>query len=70
MSNSPDSLHRLRVLERDVAAAKSLLADLQKQLANAKDDFEREKLEVNIEDTSRQLKDWEYELHLLTAGKE
>lgn len=57
-------------LERDVASAKSLLAELNQKLENARDDFEKRRLEVNIEDVTAQLKDFEYELSEMTHGKE
>ncbi|MBN9391306.1 MAG: hypothetical protein J0I20_24970 [Chloroflexi bacterium] len=57
-------------LERDVASAKSLLTELKQKLENARDEFEKRRLEVNIEDVTAQLKDFEYELSEMTHGKE
>lgn len=57
-------------LEKDVASARSLLAELKQKLDAAKDDFERRRLEINIEDVTAQLKDFEYELSEMTHGKE
>ncbi len=70
MSDTNGGFERLEELEKNVEASKNLIADLHKKLAKASSEFEREKLEVNIEDATKQLKAWEYELHLLTAGKE
>ena len=61
---------RVALLEKDIAAARSLLADLNRKLNTSTDPSARGRVEVNIEDVQRQLNDWEYELHALTAGKE
>lgn len=61
---------RRHELERDIAGAKSLLAELQHKLAGTNNAFEKGKLEVNIEDVTNQLKDWEYALSEMTHGKE
>ncbi len=70
MSSVDNYDHRRRELENNVAASKGLLADLQREFATNQDENQRHRLEVNIEDVNRQLKDWEYELSLLTRGKE
>ena len=57
-------------LERDVSSAKGLLAELQQKMDAATSDFEKRRLEVNIEDVTRQLKDFEYALSEMTHGKE
>jgi predicted nucleic acid-binding Zn-ribbon protein len=61
---------RVRELEQNIAASRSLIADLEKQHTAATEEFEQERLQVNIEDATRQLKDWEFELHRLTSGRE
>lgn len=57
-------------LERDIASAKKLLAELNQKMENATSDFEKRRLEVNIEDVTTQLKDFEYALSEMTHGKE
>jgi uncharacterized coiled-coil protein SlyX len=61
---------RVKLLEKNVQESKKLLTELKQQFAAATDQFQIGKLEVNIEDVTKQLKDWEYELHALTQGKE
>jgi uncharacterized coiled-coil protein SlyX len=61
---------RRHELERDIASARTLLAELQRKLAATDDHFEKGRLEVNIEDVTNQLKDWEYALSEMTHGKE
>jgi uncharacterized coiled-coil protein SlyX len=70
MSSVQDHDKRVKLLETNIAESKKLLVALNQQFRAATDDFSRRKLEVNIEDVTRQLKDWEYELHALTQGKE
>lgn len=69
MSNGDFEFRHLE-LEKDISSAKGLLTELHQKLANARDDFERRRLEVNIEDVTRQLKDFEYALSEMTHGKE
>ncbi len=57
-------------LEKDIATAKGLLAELKQKMEAAGNDFEKRRLEVNIEDVTRQLKDFEYALSEMTRGKE
>lgn len=57
-------------LERDIATAKGLLAELKQKMDAATNDFEKRRLEVNIEDVTTQLKDFEYALSEMTHGKE
>ena len=57
-------------LEKDIATAKSLLAELKQKMDAATNDFEKRRLEVNIEDVNTQLKDFEYALSEMTHGKE
>ena len=57
-------------LEKDIAGAKTLLAELKHKMDTATSDFERRRLEVNIEDVTAQLKDFEYDLSEMTHGKE
>lgn len=61
---------RRKLLEKDIAAAKLLILDLERQLLQTTDPLEHGKLLVNIEDVTNQLKDWEYELSDITDGKE
>ena len=57
-------------LERDIESARGLLAELRQKIAKASNDFEKRRLEVNIEDVTQQLKDFEYALSEMTHGKE
>lgn len=68
--SSGDFEFRHAELEKDILSAKSLLAELRQKMEAARNDFERRRLEVNIEDVTRQLKDFEYALSEMTHGKE
>ena len=57
-------------LENDIAEGNRLVEDLKRQMATTTDPQHKGKLEVNIEDVTRQLNDWHYELSALTTGKE
>jgi predicted nucleic acid-binding Zn-ribbon protein len=57
-------------LEKDIATARGLLAELRQKMEAATSDFEKRRLEVNIEDVTTQLKDFEYALSEMTHGKE
>jgi hypothetical protein len=70
MFSIQDHDKRVKLLEKNIEESRKLLLELKHKFDSATDDFIRGKLEVNIEDVSRQLKDWEYELHALTRGKE
>lgn len=68
--SSGDFEFRHLKLERDIESARGLLAELRQKMAATNNDFEKRRLEVNIEDVTRQLKDFEYALSEMTHGKE
>lgn len=57
-------------LEQNIEEANKLINELKQKLAASTNPAEQGRLEVNIEDVTRQVKDWHYELSALTTGKE
>ena len=68
--SSGDFEFRHLELEKDIESARGLLTELRQKMAASNDDFEKRRLEVNIEDVTTQLKDFEYALSEMTHGKE
>ena len=57
-------------LEKNIEEGNKLLDELKQSHAQSTDEHEKGRLEVNIEDVTRQINDWHYELSALTTGKE
>ena len=70
MSLQDDYDNKRTELEQNIAEGNKLLVELTQQMNDTTDPHQKGRLEVNIEDVTRQVKDWHYELSALTTGKE